>query len=228
MMKYLLNTCGFSTSTDTGLTIATAKICDAGYIMPINDAENDWGCQGDHVVLTEGDSDCYSCCGSGTGAYGSFHCLRTAPGNSNRLHTGGHQSNGIDESDSLSVTDGMQAIWSMDLAKKYLHLPWVLLNEPFKAEALTATNVVLSTPAPLWILGPKVPRRALEFISNDTIQATPIDKILLDREPSWLAVDTIRGAVKQASRITQPVPAVAALPPMTMTGAQTLSAIAQQ
>uniref|UniRef100_A0A915I1D5 Uncharacterized protein n=1 Tax=Romanomermis culicivorax TaxID=13658 RepID=A0A915I1D5_ROMCU len=58
--------------------------------------------------------------------------------------------------DSLSLTDGMQAVRSMDLAKKYWHLPWGLLNKPFEIEALTAANVVLSAPAALEILGPEV------------------------------------------------------------------------
>uniref|UniRef100_A0A915IRN1 Uncharacterized protein n=1 Tax=Romanomermis culicivorax TaxID=13658 RepID=A0A915IRN1_ROMCU len=30
------------------------------------------------------------------------------------------------------------AVWSMDLAKKYPHLPWVLLNEPLEVEVLRA------------------------------------------------------------------------------------------
>uniref|UniRef100_A0A915K337 Uncharacterized protein n=1 Tax=Romanomermis culicivorax TaxID=13658 RepID=A0A915K337_ROMCU len=66
----------------------------------------------------------------------------------------------------------MQAVWSKDLAKKYLHLPWALLKEPFEVEALTAADVVLSAPAALWILGPNVARRALEFITNGTIRTT--------------------------------------------------------
>uniref|UniRef100_A0A915KA18 Uncharacterized protein n=1 Tax=Romanomermis culicivorax TaxID=13658 RepID=A0A915KA18_ROMCU len=60
--------------------------------------------------------------------------------------------------DSSSVTDAMRTVWSMDLAKKYPHLPWVLLNEPFEVEALTAAHVVLSGPAALGILGPEVAR----------------------------------------------------------------------
>uniref|UniRef100_A0A915L9I8 Uncharacterized protein n=1 Tax=Romanomermis culicivorax TaxID=13658 RepID=A0A915L9I8_ROMCU len=45
--------------------------------------------------------------------------------------------------DSSSVTDAMQAVWPVDLAKKYLHLLWALLNKPFKVEALRAVDVVL-------------------------------------------------------------------------------------
>uniref|UniRef100_A0A915LDU5 Uncharacterized protein n=1 Tax=Romanomermis culicivorax TaxID=13658 RepID=A0A915LDU5_ROMCU len=58
---------------------------------------------------------------------------------------------------SLSVTNVMWAVWSMDLAKKYPHLLWALLNEPLKVQVLTATNVVLSGPVALPILGPQVP-----------------------------------------------------------------------
>uniref|UniRef100_A0A915I4J0 Antifreeze protein n=1 Tax=Romanomermis culicivorax TaxID=13658 RepID=A0A915I4J0_ROMCU len=81
-----------------------------------------------------------------------------------------------------------------------------LLNEPFEIEALTAANLVLSAPAALRILGPEVAQRALEFITNRTFRATPVDKILLDAEPSSPAVDAVT----------------------TTTGAQTLAAIAQQ
>uniref|UniRef100_A0A915J9Y4 Uncharacterized protein n=1 Tax=Romanomermis culicivorax TaxID=13658 RepID=A0A915J9Y4_ROMCU len=42
---------------------------------------------------------------------------------------------------SSSVMDVMQAVWSTDLAKKYLHLPWALLNKPFEVEAPMAANV---------------------------------------------------------------------------------------
>uniref|UniRef100_A0A915L2Q4 Uncharacterized protein n=1 Tax=Romanomermis culicivorax TaxID=13658 RepID=A0A915L2Q4_ROMCU len=47
------------------------------------------------------------------------------------------------------VTKAMWAIWSVDLAKKYPHLPWALLNEPFEVDALTAADVVLLTPMAL-------------------------------------------------------------------------------
>uniref|UniRef100_A0A915KVT0 Uncharacterized protein n=1 Tax=Romanomermis culicivorax TaxID=13658 RepID=A0A915KVT0_ROMCU len=53
--------------------------------------------------------------------------------------------------DSSSVT-----VWSMDLATKYPHLPWALLNKPFEVEVLTAADVVLSAPVALQILGPDV------------------------------------------------------------------------
>uniref|UniRef100_A0A915K783 Uncharacterized protein n=1 Tax=Romanomermis culicivorax TaxID=13658 RepID=A0A915K783_ROMCU len=80
----------------------------------------------------------------------------------------------------------------------------------------------------LLILGPEVARQALEFISNGTIWATPFDKILLEGEPLWPAVDAIRGAIEQASQIPQPAPAIATLPPKTTMSAQMLSMIAQQ
>uniref|UniRef100_A0A915I2L3 Uncharacterized protein n=1 Tax=Romanomermis culicivorax TaxID=13658 RepID=A0A915I2L3_ROMCU len=35
----------------------------------------------------------------------------------------------------------MQAVWSTDLAKKYPHIPWALLNQPFEVEAFTAADV---------------------------------------------------------------------------------------
>uniref|UniRef100_A0A915HTQ4 Uncharacterized protein n=1 Tax=Romanomermis culicivorax TaxID=13658 RepID=A0A915HTQ4_ROMCU len=130
--------------------------------------------------------------------------------------------------DSSSVTDAMQVVWSTDLAKKYPHLPWRLLNEPFEVEALTAADVVLSVPAALWILGPEVAGWVLEFIANGTIRATPIDKILLDGEPSSPAVDAVCHAVEQGSRNSQPPAVVAALLSTTMTGAQMLVVIAQQ
>uniref|UniRef100_A0A915KCG4 Uncharacterized protein n=1 Tax=Romanomermis culicivorax TaxID=13658 RepID=A0A915KCG4_ROMCU len=94
--------------------------------------------------------------------------------------------------DSSSITDAMRAIWSTDLAKKYPHLPWALLNEPFEVEAMS------------------------------------VDKILLDSECSWPAVDAIRQAVEQASHNAQPTAVIAALSWRTMTGAQMLVAIAQQ
>uniref|UniRef100_A0A915J7N8 Uncharacterized protein n=1 Tax=Romanomermis culicivorax TaxID=13658 RepID=A0A915J7N8_ROMCU len=60
--------------------------------------------------------------------------------------------------DSSSVTDAIRNMWSMDLAKKNLHLPWVLLNEPFEVEALTAADVIsqisqqMATPSiTIWI-----------------------------------------------------------------------------
>uniref|UniRef100_A0A915KKZ0 Uncharacterized protein n=1 Tax=Romanomermis culicivorax TaxID=13658 RepID=A0A915KKZ0_ROMCU len=31
---------------------------------------------------------------------------------------------------SLSIIEAMGAVWLTDLAKKYLHSPWALLNEP--------------------------------------------------------------------------------------------------
>uniref|UniRef100_A0A915JSV3 Uncharacterized protein n=1 Tax=Romanomermis culicivorax TaxID=13658 RepID=A0A915JSV3_ROMCU len=74
--------------------------------------------------------------------------------------------------DSSSITDAMRAVWSTDLATKYLHLPWMLLNEPFKVEGLRAPDLVLLVPAVLRILGPNVAQRALEFIADGTIHAT--------------------------------------------------------
>uniref|UniRef100_A0A915JJ44 Uncharacterized protein n=1 Tax=Romanomermis culicivorax TaxID=13658 RepID=A0A915JJ44_ROMCU len=122
----------------------------------------------------------------------------------------------------------MGAVWSMDLAEKYPHLPWALLNKPFKVEALMVANVVLSAPMALQILGPEVARRALKFIANGTIRATPVNKILLEGEPLSPAVDGVCGAVQQAGQIAQPALAVAALLLTMMMSAQTLSAIAQQ
>uniref|UniRef100_A0A915J9Y8 Uncharacterized protein n=1 Tax=Romanomermis culicivorax TaxID=13658 RepID=A0A915J9Y8_ROMCU len=105
---------------------------------------------------------------------------------------------------------------------------WALLNEPIEVEALTAADVVLSAPAALRILGPKVARRALEFIADGTIRPTPVDKTLLDGEPSSPAVDAVGRAVEQVSRNAQPTAVVAALLSTMMTGVQTLAAIAQQ
>uniref|UniRef100_A0A915HZ67 Uncharacterized protein n=1 Tax=Romanomermis culicivorax TaxID=13658 RepID=A0A915HZ67_ROMCU len=110
----------------------------------------------------------------------------------------------------------MRAVWSRDLAKKYRHLPWALLNKPFEVEALTAPNVVLLGPAALRILGPHVTGRALEFIADGTIHATLVDKILLDGEPSSPAVDAVPRAVEEASRNARPT-AVVAMSPSTMT-----------
>uniref|UniRef100_A0A915KWE2 Uncharacterized protein n=1 Tax=Romanomermis culicivorax TaxID=13658 RepID=A0A915KWE2_ROMCU len=176
---------GFGTGTNTCPTTAAAEICDASYITPVNNAENDWRHQRGRLVLTEG-------------------------GNSS------------------SVTDPVQAVWLTDLARKYPHLPWGLLNELFEVEALMAANMVLSAPAVLQILGPEVARRGLEFIANGTIWAMPVSKILLDDKPLSPAVDTICWAVEQASRNAQPTPAIATLPSTMTTGAQMLSAIVQQ
>uniref|UniRef100_A0A915KBX1 Uncharacterized protein n=1 Tax=Romanomermis culicivorax TaxID=13658 RepID=A0A915KBX1_ROMCU len=100
--------------------------------------------------------------------------------------------------DSSSIMDAMPAIRSTDLAKKYPHLPWALLNQPFKVEVLTAPDVMLTAPMGLLVLGLEVTSRALEFISNGTIEATPIHKLLLKGEPLLPAVDTVHRAVKQA------------------------------
>uniref|UniRef100_A0A915KZP5 Uncharacterized protein n=1 Tax=Romanomermis culicivorax TaxID=13658 RepID=A0A915KZP5_ROMCU len=51
--------------------------------------------------------------------------------------------------DPSSITDVMGAVWSADLAKKYHHLPWVLLNKPFEVEMLTAVDVLLLAPVAL-------------------------------------------------------------------------------
>uniref|UniRef100_A0A915HVT7 Uncharacterized protein n=1 Tax=Romanomermis culicivorax TaxID=13658 RepID=A0A915HVT7_ROMCU len=56
----------------------------------------------------------------------------------------------------------------------------------------------------------------------------PVDKILLEGEPSSPAVDAIHHAVGQASHNVQPTAVFAASPSMTTTVAQTLAAIAQQ
>uniref|UniRef100_A0A915IFS7 Uncharacterized protein n=1 Tax=Romanomermis culicivorax TaxID=13658 RepID=A0A915IFS7_ROMCU len=91
-----------------------------------------------------------------------------------------------------------------------------------------AANVVLLAPAALRILGPDVARQALEFIADRTICATPVDKILLDGEPSLPAVDAVGCSVEEASHNVWPT-AVVAMPLTTRTtGAQTLAAIAQQ
>uniref|UniRef100_A0A915L7V2 Uncharacterized protein n=1 Tax=Romanomermis culicivorax TaxID=13658 RepID=A0A915L7V2_ROMCU len=88
--------------------------------------------------------------------------------------------------------------------------------------------MVLSAPAVLWILGPRVAQRALEFIANGTIWATPFDEILLDSEPSSPEVDAVCRTVEQRSHNAQPPAVVAALLSTTRTGAQTLGVIAQQ
>uniref|UniRef100_A0A915KPC6 Uncharacterized protein n=1 Tax=Romanomermis culicivorax TaxID=13658 RepID=A0A915KPC6_ROMCU len=63
--------------------------------------------------------------------------------------------------------------------------------------ALTAAYVVLWAPAALRILGPDVAQGALEFIAHGTIHATPVNKILLDSEPSSPAVDAVRRHLQQ-------------------------------
>uniref|UniRef100_A0A915KWC2 Gag protein n=1 Tax=Romanomermis culicivorax TaxID=13658 RepID=A0A915KWC2_ROMCU len=78
---------------------------------------------------------------------------------------------------SSSITDMVQAIWSTDLAKKYPHLPWALLKEPFEVEALMAANMVML-----------------------------VSKILFNGKPLSPAVDTIHWAVEQASSNAQPTP----------------------
>uniref|UniRef100_A0A915IP64 Uncharacterized protein n=1 Tax=Romanomermis culicivorax TaxID=13658 RepID=A0A915IP64_ROMCU len=55
-----------------------------------------------------------------------------------------------------------------------------------------------------------------------------MDKILLDDEPSWPAVDALHRAVEQVSPNVQPPAVVAMLPSIMMTGAQTHVAIARQ
>uniref|UniRef100_A0A915J2X2 Uncharacterized protein n=1 Tax=Romanomermis culicivorax TaxID=13658 RepID=A0A915J2X2_ROMCU len=127
---------------------------------------------------------------------------------------------------SSSITHTMQAVWSMDSAKKYLHLLWALLSEWFEVEALTAPDVVLTEPVVLRVLGPEVARRAIEFISNCTIWATPVDKLLLEGEPWSPAVNAIHHGLKQASPIPQPAPPIAVLPQRMMTSVQMLSSIA--
>uniref|UniRef100_A0A915HTX7 Uncharacterized protein n=1 Tax=Romanomermis culicivorax TaxID=13658 RepID=A0A915HTX7_ROMCU len=130
--------------------------------------------------------------------------------------------------DSSYVTEGMRAVWSTGLAKKYPHLLWALLNEPFEVKAPRAAKVVLTGHVALRVLKPKVARRALKFIYNGTIQATPIHKLPLEGKPSSLAVDALYHTIKQASPIPQPAPSIAMLPPMMMMSVQTLLAVAQQ
>uniref|UniRef100_A0A915IS06 Uncharacterized protein n=1 Tax=Romanomermis culicivorax TaxID=13658 RepID=A0A915IS06_ROMCU len=108
------------------------------------------------------------------------------------------------------VQDAMLAIWSVNLAKKYRHLPWTLLNESSQVKVLMAADVVLIAPVSMRLLGPDVARWALEFIANETITIWPVEKFLFDGEPSSLAVDAVRRAVEQASWIL--LPAVAATP----------------
>uniref|UniRef100_A0A915HFU6 Uncharacterized protein n=1 Tax=Romanomermis culicivorax TaxID=13658 RepID=A0A915HFU6_ROMCU len=53
----------------------------------------------------------------------------------------------IDQIESMNLTiahpkDATLAIWSVDLAKKYPHLLWTLLNDPSEVQALTAPNVM--------------------------------------------------------------------------------------
>uniref|UniRef100_A0A915L0B2 Uncharacterized protein n=1 Tax=Romanomermis culicivorax TaxID=13658 RepID=A0A915L0B2_ROMCU len=74
----------------------------------------------------------------------------------------------------------MHAVWSVNLAKKYQHLPWALLNELFNIGVLTAADVMLAAPVSLRLLGPDITRRALKFITNCTIQASPNEEFLLD------------------------------------------------
>uniref|UniRef100_A0A915K271 Uncharacterized protein n=1 Tax=Romanomermis culicivorax TaxID=13658 RepID=A0A915K271_ROMCU len=103
--------------------------------------------------------------------------------------------------DLSSPTNAMRAVWSTYLAKKYRPLPWELLKEGLEVEVLLAADLMLSAHPALQILGPEVTRRAIEFIANSTIWATPVDKILLDGKPSSPAVDAIPRAVEQTSQI---------------------------
>uniref|UniRef100_A0A915JNQ9 Uncharacterized protein n=1 Tax=Romanomermis culicivorax TaxID=13658 RepID=A0A915JNQ9_ROMCU len=105
-----------------------------------------------------------------------------------------------------------------------------LLPPPPKQAMLVNVNpsTTLKMTAVLRILGPDVARGVLEFITDGTIRTTPVDKILLDCEPSSPAVDAIRCAVEEASRNVSPTAVVAMSRTTTMKGAQTLAAIAQQ
>uniref|UniRef100_A0A915I0B3 Uncharacterized protein n=1 Tax=Romanomermis culicivorax TaxID=13658 RepID=A0A915I0B3_ROMCU len=67
-----------------------------------------------------------------------------------------------------------------------------------EVEALTTADIVLMAPMALRVLGQEVAPRALKFISNTTIQATPVDKCLFEGIPSLRAVVAVCGAVEQA------------------------------
>uniref|UniRef100_A0A915JBE1 Uncharacterized protein n=1 Tax=Romanomermis culicivorax TaxID=13658 RepID=A0A915JBE1_ROMCU len=108
----------------------------------------------------------------------------------------------------------MLVVWSINLAKKYLHLLCALLKEVFQLAVLTAADVVLQAPVSLQLLPLDITQWALKFIATETIPASPMEKFLLDGELSLPVVNTICCAVEQASWI--PSPAVAA-PPWTET-----------
>uniref|UniRef100_A0A915IJ22 Uncharacterized protein n=1 Tax=Romanomermis culicivorax TaxID=13658 RepID=A0A915IJ22_ROMCU len=75
-------------------------------------------------------------------------------------------------------------------------LPGIPMDSALEVSGqLESMNLI--APAALRILGPKVAREALEFITNGTIWKTPVDKILLDGEPSLLAVDVVCCTVEQ-------------------------------
>uniref|UniRef100_A0A915JMH5 Uncharacterized protein n=1 Tax=Romanomermis culicivorax TaxID=13658 RepID=A0A915JMH5_ROMCU len=200
---------GFRTDSVVGLAAATAEIREAGQCKPVNKAENNWRRQHGHLLSTDKRH---------TSVSSLFYHPRTAARNLYPLPAG----------DSSSVTDAMGTIWSMDLAKKYLHLSWALLNELFEVEALTALHVVLWALAALRILGPEVAQQALNFIADGTIHPTQVDKILLDGEPLSPTVDAICRTVEHTSHNAQPTAVVATLPSTTTTGAQMLVAIVQQ
>uniref|UniRef100_A0A915KTR9 Uncharacterized protein n=1 Tax=Romanomermis culicivorax TaxID=13658 RepID=A0A915KTR9_ROMCU len=207
---------GLGTGDFTCPTTATAEIWDASYFTSVPEAENNWRRQHCGDVLTERSSGCPGHCGGISGASCPFCWARTlTPGiqMDSALEVVG-QLELMNQIDSSSITDTMPAIWSTDLAKKYPHLLWVLLNELFEVKALTAADIVLMA---LSVLGPEVARQALELISNGTIQATPVHKLLLEGEPSSPAVDAVCCAVEQASWIPQPVPSIATLLPMMRT-----------
>uniref|UniRef100_A0A915JLZ9 Uncharacterized protein n=1 Tax=Romanomermis culicivorax TaxID=13658 RepID=A0A915JLZ9_ROMCU len=134
---------GFGADSLVGFVATTAEIGDAGQCEPVNDTKNDWRCQRNRVVSTDG------------------------------RHTG-------------------------------------------------ASSLGLR------ILGTNVAQQALKFIAEGTIRANPVDKILLDREPSLPAVNAVGRAVEQASHNARPTAVVAVSLSMKTTGAQTLVAIAQQ
>uniref|UniRef100_A0A915KHM5 Uncharacterized protein n=1 Tax=Romanomermis culicivorax TaxID=13658 RepID=A0A915KHM5_ROMCU len=159
--------------------------------------------------------------GGYTGTSSPFCCPRTAAWNSNGLSAGGHQLNGINESDRFLIHH------QRDVGHVVNGFGEEISSPPLGATQ-QAANVVLSAPAALPILGPEVTQRALQFIVDSTIRATPVHKILLDGELLLIAVDTFHHTVEQARHNAQP-PAVVALLPSTMTtGAQMLVVTAQQ
>uniref|UniRef100_A0A915HSU3 Uncharacterized protein n=1 Tax=Romanomermis culicivorax TaxID=13658 RepID=A0A915HSU3_ROMCU len=108
-----------------------------------------------------------------------------------RTRTTTGDSDGLGNGNALPVQDAMLASWSVDLAKRYLHLPWGLLNKPTQVEVLMAPDIVLTAPVSMRLLQPDMAQWALEFIANGTIQISPIEKFLSDGEPSSPAVNTI-------------------------------------
>uniref|UniRef100_A0A915L396 Uncharacterized protein n=1 Tax=Romanomermis culicivorax TaxID=13658 RepID=A0A915L396_ROMCU len=78
------------------------------------------------------------------------------------------------------ITDAMQSAWSVDLAKKYPHLPWVLLNEPLEAKPVNMAFLVTEHSSP-----------AVNAIHQAVNQAGPFPQSATAISPTATTVATI-------------------------------------